>query len=263
MRLYLMWTLPSLGARTAISVKAVPTVFEAGATGSRSLSKISRPAKILRRCSGSARPEYRELPDVGEAIIGNDPDGNILSGILRQRGSAGKGGGGPRQANEHPGTWGCQDDLSGILKRVHLGEPIRRHEMKMMRKGGAVLDALITISPILGNTGRLPRPYRSQGILQERRWNSTSGSMKTSTRNLVEDLNVGIYRHRPTPAGSSAGEIPPFSTFWDIPPFRTCRTSRLSMCSRIPQHVLNFWMNCGTSSFVQFRHLSQEAKLPR
>ena len=72
---------------------------------------------------------------------------------------------------------GCEEDLAGILKRVHQGESIRRHEMKMMRKDGAVLDVLITILPAL---------LQSQGISLVRRWNSTSVSMKTSTEPLLK-----------------------------------------------------------------------------
>ena len=96
---------------------------------------------------------------------------------------------------------GSQGDLSGILKRVHQGESIRRHEMKMMRKGGAVLDVLITISPILGEYGAITGASSIARDITGEKMEQYLREHEDQYRTLVEDLNVGIYRSTGDPRG--------------------------------------------------------------
>jgi PAS domain S-box-containing protein len=66
--------------------------------------------------------------------------------------------------------------------------------MKMMRKGGAVLDVLITISPILGEYGAVTGASSIARDITGEKMEQYLREHEDQYRTLVEDLNVGIYR---------------------------------------------------------------------
>jgi PAS domain S-box-containing protein len=73
--------------------------------------------------------------------------------------------------------------------------------MKMMRKGGAVLDALITISPILGENGAVIGASSIARDITKEKMEQYLREHEDHYRTLVEDLNVGIYRSTGDPRG--------------------------------------------------------------
>lgn len=96
---------------------------------------------------------------------------------------------------------GNRGDLAAILERVHKGESIRRHEMKMLRKGGAVLEVLITISPIHGEYGVVTGASSIARDITGEKMEQYLREHEDQYRTLVEDLNVGIYRSTGDPRG--------------------------------------------------------------
>ena len=66
--------------------------------------------------------------------------------------------------------------------------------MKMMRKGGAVLDVLITISPLLGENGSIVGASSIARDITGEKMEQYLREHEDQYRTLVEDLNVGIYR---------------------------------------------------------------------
>jgi PAS domain S-box-containing protein len=73
--------------------------------------------------------------------------------------------------------------------------------MKMMRKGGAVLDVLITISPILGEYGAVCGASSIARDITGEKMEQYLRQHEDHYRTLVEDLNVGIYRSTGDPRG--------------------------------------------------------------
>ena len=73
--------------------------------------------------------------------------------------------------------------------------------MKMMRKGGAVLDVLITISPILGENGAVTGASSIARDITGEKMEQYLREHEDQYRTLVEDLNVGIYRSTGDPRG--------------------------------------------------------------
>jgi PAS domain S-box-containing protein len=73
--------------------------------------------------------------------------------------------------------------------------------MKMMRKGGAVLDVLITISPILGEYGAVTGASSIARDITGEKMEQYLREHEDQYRTLVEDLNVGIYRSTGDPRG--------------------------------------------------------------
>jgi PAS domain S-box-containing protein len=184
------------GEERHFRAKQVPTVFEDGSDGLTFIVEDITTRKKYEEMLRISEARYRGLiQSSGEAIIGNDPDGNIISWNPAAERLCGY------KEEEVIGRpmsilvpEGCHKDLSGILKRVHLGEPIRRHEMKMMRKGGAVLDVLITISPILGEYGAVTGASSIARDITGEKMEQYLREHEDQYRTLVEDLNVGIYR---------------------------------------------------------------------
>ena len=143
------------GKERHFRAKQLPPAFEDGSDGLTFIVEDITTRKKYEEMLRISEARYRGLvQSSGEAIIGNDQGGNIISwnpAAVRLCGyKEGEVVGKPMNMLVPAGV---QEDLSGILKRVHQGESIRRHEMKMMRKDGAVLDALITISPLRGENG--------------------------------------------------------------------------------------------------------------
>jgi len=191
------------GEERHFRAKQVPTAFEDGSEGLTFIVEDITTRKKYEEMLRISEARYRGLvQSSGEAIIGNDPDGNIISwnpaaerlcGYKEQE-----------ILNRQMSILvpaASEGDLSGILKRVCQGESIRRHEMKMMRKGGAVLDVLITISPILGEYGTVTGASSIARDITGEKMEQYLREHEDQYRTLVEDLNVGIYRSTGDPRG--------------------------------------------------------------
>ena len=191
------------GEERHFRAKLVPTAFEDGSDGLTFIVEDITTRKKYEEMLRISEARYRGLvQSSGEAIIGNDPGGNIISWNPAAE----------RLCGYHEGEIigkpmnllvpeGCRGDLSGILQRVHAGESIRRHEMKMIRKGGAVLDVLITISPILGEYGSVTGASSIARDITGEKMEQYLREHEDQYRYLVEDLNVGIYRSTGDPHG--------------------------------------------------------------
>jgi PAS domain S-box-containing protein len=191
------------GEQRHFRVKLVPTAFEDGGDGLTFIVEDITTRKRYEEMLRISEARYRGLvQSSGEAIIGNDPEGNIISWNpaaerlcgYREEEVLGK----PMSVLVPAAS---QDDLSGILKRVHQGESIRRHEMKMMRKGGALLDVLITTSPITGEHGAVTGASSIARDITGEKMEQYLREHEDQYRTLVEDLNVGIYRSTGDPRG--------------------------------------------------------------
>lgn len=96
---------------------------------------------------------------------------------------------------------GHQDDLEIFMRRVWQGEYIQRHEMKMIRKNGAVMDALITITTIKGSEGGIAGASSIVRDITKEKMEQHLREFEDRYRTLVEDINVGIYRSTADPHG--------------------------------------------------------------
>lgn len=191
------------GEERHFRVKQVPTAFEDGSDGLTFIVEDITPRKKYEEMLRISEARYRGLvQSSGEAIIGNDADGNIISWNPAAERLCGYREGdvlGRPMSLLVPAEG--EGDLSGILKRVHQGESIRRHEMKMMRKGGAILDVLITISPIPGEYGAITGASSIARDITGEKMEQYLREHEDQYRTLVEDLNVGIYRSTGDPRG--------------------------------------------------------------
>jgi PAS domain S-box-containing protein len=183
--------------------KQVPTAFEDGSDGLTFIIEDITTRKKYEEMLRISEARYRGLvQSSGEAIIGSTPDGNIVSwnpAAERLCGfTEGEVIGKPMDLLVRSES---REDLTEILKRVHLGESIHRHEMKMVRKGGAVLDVLITISPILGEYGTVTGASSIARDVTGEKMEQYLRQHEDQYRTLVEDLNVGIYRSTGDPRG--------------------------------------------------------------
>ncbi|MHB8052751.1 MAG: PAS domain-containing protein [Methanoregula sp.] len=191
------------GKERHFRAKQLPTAFEDGSEGLTFIVEDITTRKKYEEMLRISEARYRGLvQSSGEAIIGNDQGGNIISwnpAAVRLCGyKEGEVIGKPMNILVPAGV---QEDLSGILKRVHQGESIRRHEMKMMRKSGGVLDVLITISPILGENGAVTGASSIARDITGEKMEQYLREHEDQYRTLVEDLNVGIYRSTGDPRG--------------------------------------------------------------
>ena len=184
-------------------VKQVPTAFEDGSDGLTFIVEDVTTQKKYEEMLRISEARYRGLvQSSGEAIIGSDPAGIVISWNPAAERLCGY------KEGEIIGKplsllvpTGGKENFAGILKRVHLGESVRRHEMKMMRKGGAVLDVLITISPILGEYGSVTGASSIARDVTGEKMEQYLRDHEDQYRTLVEDLNVGIYRSTGDPRG--------------------------------------------------------------
>lgn len=191
------------GEERHFRAKQIPTAFEDGSDGLTFIVEDITTRKKYEEMLRISEARYRGLvQSSGEAIIGNDPAGNIISWNPAAERLCGY------QEAEIIGKpmnllvpAGSQGDLSGILQRIHSGESIRRHDMKMMRKGGAVLDVLITISPIVGEYGAITGASSIARDITGEKMEQYLRQHEDQYRTLVEDLNVGIYRSTGDPRG--------------------------------------------------------------
>jgi PAS domain S-box-containing protein len=191
------------GEERHFRAKQVPTVFEDGSDGLTFIVEDITTQKKYEEMLRISEARYRGLvQSSGEAIIGSGPDGSIISwNPAAERLCGFKEGeviGKPMSILVPSGS---QPELSSILKRVALGESARRHEMKMLKKGGAVLDVLITISPILGEYGAVTGASSIARDITGEKMEQYLREHEDQYRTLVEDLNVGIYRSTGDPRG--------------------------------------------------------------
>jgi len=191
------------GEERHFRAKQVPTVFEDGSDGLTFIVEDITTQKKYEEMLRISEARYRGLvQSSGEAIIGNGPDGIIISWNPAAERLCGY------RESEVIGKpisllvpAGGQPELSGIMKRVSQGESIRRCEMKMLRKGGAVLDVLITISPIIGENGAVTGASSIARDITGEKMEQYLREHEDQYRTLVEDLNVGIYRSTGDPRG--------------------------------------------------------------
>jgi len=191
------------GEECHFRAKQVPTAFEDGSDGLTFIVEDITTRKKYEEMLRISEARYRGLvQSSGEAIIGNDAGGNIISWNPAAERLCGYPEG---EVLGRPMTIlvpaGSGEDLSGILKRVHQGESIRRHEMKILRKDGAVLDVLITISPMLGEYGAITGASSIARDITGEKMEQYLREHEDQYRTLVEDLNVGIYRSTGDPGG--------------------------------------------------------------
>jgi len=184
------------GEECHFRAKQVPTAFEDGSDGLTFIVEDITTKKKFEEMLRISEARFRGLvQSSGEAIIGNDPGGNIISWNPAAERLCGY------PEGEIIGkpmdllvTADNRGDLSDILQRVNKGESIRRQEMKMMRKGGVVFDVLITISPILGEYGVVTGASCIARDITGEKMERYLRQHEDQYRTLVEDLNVGIYR---------------------------------------------------------------------
>jgi len=212
------------GRECHFRVKMVPTAFEDGSDGFTFIAEDITTRKKYEEMLRISEARYRGLvQSSGEAIIGNDPDGVIISWNpaaerlcgFREEEVLGK----PMTVLVPAGS---REEFLGILRRVQQGESIRRHEMKMVRKDGAVPDVLITISPILGEYGAVTGASSIARDITGEKMEQYLREYEDHYRSLVEDLNVGIYRSTGDPRGrfvwgnTSLLNILGYTTFSDL-----------------------------------------------
>jgi PAS domain S-box-containing protein len=183
--------------------KQVPTAFEDGSDGLTFIVEDITTRKKYEEMLRISEARYRGLvQSSGEAIIGIDPEGNIISWNPAAERLWGYREG---EALGRPMTIlvpaGSLEDLSEILNRVRHGDSIHRQEMKMVRKGGTVLDTLITISPIMGENGAITGASSIARDITGEKMERSLREHEDQYRTLVEDLNVGIYRSTGDPKG--------------------------------------------------------------
>ena len=189
---------------TGISrIKQVPTAFEDGSDGFTFIAEDVTSRKKYEEAIRISEARYRGLvQSSGEAIIGNAPDGTIVSwNPAAERLYGYKEGEVLKKPFRMLLSEAASADMDAILKRVAQGETVRRLEMRMLGKGGAPLDVLITISPIIGENGVVAGASSIVQDITGEKMEQYLRKHEDQYRSLVEDLNVGIYRSTGDPRG--------------------------------------------------------------
>lgn len=184
-------------------IKQVPTAFEDGSDGFTFIAEDVTSRKRYEEMLRISEARYRGIvQSIGEAIIGSTPEGTITSWNPAAERLYGFTGG---EVLSKPITdlltGRSQEELLTILEQVARGETIRRHEMRITTRGGRVLDVLISISPIVGESGGI---VGASSIVQDitgEKMEQYLRQHEDQYRTLVEDLNVGIYRSTGDPRG--------------------------------------------------------------
>jgi PAS domain S-box-containing protein len=184
-------------------VKQVPTVFEDGSDGFTFIAEDVTSRKKYEEMLRISEARFRGLvQSIGEAIIGSALDGTITSWNPAAEQLYGDK---EVEVLSTPITellvGKSKDEFVAILGRVAGGEQVRRHEMRMTTRSGRVIDVLISISPILGESGAI---LGASSIVQDitgEKMEQYLRQHEDQYRTLVEDLNVGIYRSTGDPRG--------------------------------------------------------------
>jgi len=191
------------GGERYFRIKQVPTAFEDGSDGFTFIAEDITAGKKYEEMLRISEARYRGLvQSIGEAIIGSAPDGSITSWNPAAERLYGF-----KEADvlSTPITellsGKSRSELETILERVTHGESIRRCELRMTIRSGAVLDVLISVSPIVGENGAV---VGASSIVQDitgEKMEQYLRQHEDQYRTLVEDLNVGIYRSTGDPRG--------------------------------------------------------------
>jgi PAS domain S-box-containing protein len=191
------------GTECHFRIKQVPTAFEDGSEGFTFIAEDVTSRKKYDEMLRISEARYRGLvQSIGEAIVGISPEGIVASwnpAAERLYGYR------ETEILSKPVAilllGESREEFLAILARVSGGENIRRREMRMCAKGGAVLDVLISCSPILGENETITG---TSAIIQDitgEKMEQYLRAHEDQYRTLVEDLNVGIYRSTGDPRG--------------------------------------------------------------
>jgi PAS domain S-box-containing protein len=194
---------PARGEERYFRIKQVPTAFEDGSNGFTLIIEDITARKKFQHMMEISEARYRGLvQSSGEAIIGMTPECRISSWNPAARRLYGYE---EKDVMKNPVLMlipeRSHQEMNDLLMRVMKGECIQRHEMKMVRKGGAVIDTLCTVSPIRGEDGKITG---ASSIIQDITRDKLEQHVREHEdryRTLVDDLNVGIYRSTGDPNG--------------------------------------------------------------
>jgi PAS domain S-box-containing protein len=191
------------GEERHFRIKKVPTAFEDGSHGITLIIEDVTAHKKYQKMLEISEARYRGIvQSSGEAIIGKTPDGRIISwnpaaeqlfGCAEDQ-ILGK----PFHLLVSPDQ---QNDLDMFLNKVGHGDIIRQHDMKMIRMDGTPVDVLITISPIRGLNDAIDGASSIVRDVTREKMEQHLRDQEDQYRNLVEDINVGIYRSTGDPQG--------------------------------------------------------------
>jgi len=184
-------------------IKKIPTAFEDGSQGFTFIIEDITPQKTYQQMLEASEARYRGLVmSSGEAIIGSAPDGAITSWnpaaerlfgytekeILRQ--PFGK-----------LATRGSSRGLEQLLADIRNGDCIQGHELQMVSRAGAVIDALITICPVRDGIGAISGASSIIRDITYEKLDEHTRRYEDQYRTLVDDVNVGVYRSTGDPRG--------------------------------------------------------------
>jgi len=191
------------GEERHFRIKKVPTAFEDGSNGCTFIAEEITARKRYQQMLEISEAKYRGLvQSSGEAIVGIAGDRTISSWnpaatqlfgydeaeILKQ----------PARVLVPDGNGHALDDL---LTRVMDGECVQRYELKLSGKAAFAIDTMCTASPIRGERGSVAGASVIIRDITREKLERHVREQEDRYRNLVEDLNVGIYRSTGDPGG--------------------------------------------------------------
>lgn len=184
-------------------IKQVPTAFEDGSTGSTFIIEEITARKRYQKMLEISEAQYRGLiRSSGEAIFGVTADCRISSWNPAAERLFGYG---EPEVLDKPVRVlvpeGYHEQLDVLFGRVLGGECIQRQEIRMCTRHGAIIDARCTICPIRGESGVINGASAIVQDITRDKLEQRAREQEDRYRNLVEDLNVGIYRSTGDPNG--------------------------------------------------------------
>lgn len=191
------------GEERHFRIKKVPTAFEDGSHGITLIIEDVTSQKTYQKMLEISEARYRGIvQSSGEAIIGKSPDGRIISWNPAAEQLFGYA---EDQILGKPFSLLVSLDQHGdidiFLNKVRQGGYIRHHDMKMVRMDGTAIDALVTISPIRGVNDTIDGASSIVRDVTKEKMEQHLRDQEDQYRNLVEDINVGIYRSTGDPQG--------------------------------------------------------------
>lgn len=184
-------------------IKQVPTAFEDGSTGSTFIAEEITARKRYQRMLEISEARYRGLiQSSGEAIVGVTADCRISSWNPAAERLFGYE---EPEILEKPMQMlipeGYYENLDSLLGKVLLGDCVQRQEIRMWTKAKTLINTRCTICPIRNGNGLITG---ASAIIQDITRDKLEQHVREQEdryRNLVEDLNVGIYRSTGDPNG--------------------------------------------------------------
>jgi PAS domain S-box-containing protein len=184
-------------------IKQILTAFEDGSEGFTFIIEDITTRKRYEQMLEISEARYRGLvQSSGEAIIGNNPEGGIVSWNPAAEQLFGY------TESEVLGkpihtmiASGGRQDLETLLISVVRGGGVRRQGLKMVSKQGLPLDVVMTISPIAGENGGIIGTSLIIRDITRELMEQNLREHEDRYRTLVEDINVGIYRSTSDPRG--------------------------------------------------------------